>query len=244
MEKKEITIDVIIPVYNPGEFLEESLRSCLFQSYKGNYRLILIDDGSTEEILPIVEKIKKSSNKKNIEIIFIALQKNHGVAYARNVGIRGSNSELIFFHDADDFMKVHRIERSIEEFQNNHGAVMVCSNFRWIIEGKEATTCFSSPPEIYYETMLIHFPINASTVAIKRSILEVTGVFNEGYLVGEDYDLWIRIAKYFPNQIAYIHEELAYYNWCATDSSLTKKYRKSEVGEKIFAEISKKYGIY
>lgn len=227
-------LDVIIPVYNPGTYLEGCLKSCFAQDYLGPYTVTLIDDGSTEDIMPTLEPYH---NRVNL----IRLSENKGAAHARNVGIQATKGELILFQDADDYMTENRLSLTKEAFDKQPELVMVCGNFRWIIDGKVTPPCFSVPPEIFYATLLIHFPINTCTVGLKRSILETTGLFDENYPVAEDYDLWMRIAKLYPEQIGYIREEMSYYNWCCTESSITKKYRRTQEYQQILAEISRKY---
>ncbi len=239
----QLSLDIIIPIYNPGRFLERCLQSVLNQTYKGKFRLILVDDGSTEPVEEIIEAtIGKKSGKKSIEWVYIKLPENSGAAYARNIGIKHAKADLIFFLDADDEMLPKRLALSVAIFKKCPELIMVCGNFRWVIDGKVSSACFITPPEIYYATMLIHFPINASTVAIRREIFNEVGFFNEEYVVGEDYDLWMRIAQRFPQHIHYIHEEIALYNWCAVEGSLTGRYRGSAESEAIFEEIRKKYG--
>lgn len=228
-------LDLIIPAYNPGPYLKECLESCFQQTYQGDYTVTLIDDGSTEDLSPWIAPYESKVQR-------ITLSENHGPAHARNVGIAATKGEILLFQDADDRMSEQRLELTIRAFQQKPDLMMVCGNFRWVIDGKLSPPCFTLPPEIYYATLLIHFPINTCTVGIKRTALEVTGVFDESYPVAEDYDLWMRVTKEFPNQIGYIEEELSYYNWCVTESSLTKKYRHTAQYQQILAKISEKYG--
>ena len=228
-------LDIIIPAYNPGRYLEECLSSCFSQTYEEEYLVTVVDDGSSEDIEelagPYLDRIQ-----------LIKLSENKGPAAARNAGIRATKADLILFQDADDYMSENRLELTSKMFCQNPELVMVCGNFRWQIEGKVTPLCFTTPPEIYYATLLIHFPINTSTVGVTRSVLKATGLFDESYPVAEDYDLWMRITKQYPEQIGYIAEQLSLYNWCSTESSLTKKYRRTPAYQQILAQISKKYG--
>lgn len=228
-------LDIIIPVYNPGVLLEGCLKSCFTQTYRGEYRVTLVDDGSTETIEPFIAPYIG-------RIQLIRLKNNRGAAHARNVGIGATSGDLILFQDADDRMTPERLQLTVNAFEKNRDLVMVCGNFCWVIEGKATPLCFKMPPELFYATLLVHFPINICTVGLKRSILETTGIFEENYPVAEDYDLWMRILKAYPEQIGYIPEQLSFYHWCATESSLTKKYRHTQIYQKILGEISRKYG--
>jgi GT2 family glycosyltransferase len=91
--------------------------------------------------------------------------------------------------------------------------------------------------------MLVHFPVHTSTVSIRRDVFDQVGLFNEEYVVGEDYDLWVRIAKTFPEGIHYIHDELARYHWCSHPHSLTARFRHTRKQDEIFNEIRKIHGL-
>lgn len=90
-------ISVIIPVYNVGNYLEESLNNILHQTYK-NLEIILIDDGSIDLSKSICDIY--SHNDKRVRVIH---QKNRGAAAARNNGISNAKGEYIIFLDGDDY---------------------------------------------------------------------------------------------------------------------------------------------
>ncbi len=230
-------IDIVIPAFNPGKYLTRCLRSVSNQRYPEKFRIILVDDGSTEKLLPFLKEFK------NLSILYLRQEKNGGAASARNIGIQNSTAELIFFLDADDEMAPDRLLLTTQAFENNPALMMVCGNFRWMIEEMPSSLCFSSPPEIYYATMLVHFPVHTSTVSVRREIFDLVGLFNEEYVVGEDYDLWVRIAKQFPERIHYIHEELARYHWCSHPNSLTSRFRHTKTHDEIFNTIRTTHGL-
>lgn len=99
MSKKKINynIDIIIPNFNKGRFLEEAIRSVINQSYK-NWKLYIVDDNSNDNSKIILNKYLKN---KKINIFF--LKKNRGPSYCRNYAIKKSNSNFIAFLDSDDF---------------------------------------------------------------------------------------------------------------------------------------------
>lgn len=233
------TIDIIIPVYNPGPFLELCVESCLSQLYLGKYKITIIDDGSTE-VLP-----KTWGKRVGIDIEMIRSEENKGAAYARNVGIKHTTGDLIVFQDADDMMTPDRLAITVEHFQNNPSTVMVCGNWRWEVDGvMEENPRFLEPhPIIDQVALLFDFPVVCSTVSLRRKVLEKTGLFNESYEIGEDYDLWARVLEHYPNQVQYIHKELLYHHRHATPYSLTKRYMWTDRYYQILDEIRKKYGL-
>ena len=102
-------VSVIIPVYNAGEFLEETIESVIGQTYQ-NVEIILVNNCSTEE--DTIALLKRLSNKHKVVDSEIK-----GLAQARNDGIAAASGEFILPLDADDLLKPDFIERCIALFQ-------------------------------------------------------------------------------------------------------------------------------
>lgn len=109
-------ISIIVPVYNAEKYIEQTINSIILQSYK-NFELILIDDGSKDTSLEICNKYAKKDTR--IKVIHI---ENHGVSYARNLGIEQSLNEYVIFVDSDDLLaddaleKVNKLINECKEF--------------------------------------------------------------------------------------------------------------------------------
>jgi Glycosyltransferases involved in cell wall biogenesis len=110
--KKEISImtsplvSIIIPAYNAEQWIEEAVNSCLNQSYK-NIEVIVVNDGSTDGTLSVVQQISDSRLK-------VFSQMNMGACVARNRGFDESQGEYVNFFDADDTMYPDAIEKQIK----------------------------------------------------------------------------------------------------------------------------------
>ena len=89
---------IIVPLYNCEQYIEKCLESLLDQNYEGEYEVIVVNDGSVDGSLSIVQKISVSSKEK----IKIVSQKNKGLSGARNTGLRMAIGQYIIFIDADD----------------------------------------------------------------------------------------------------------------------------------------------
>jgi len=238
-----LSIDIIVPVYNPEGYLEEALSSAILQTYKGSYQIIVVDDGSTEEIAPIIAAVQKKWGRKNVTISLIFSHENRGAAYARNLGIQNSASDLIFFHDADDVMHEKRLLITLKHFQRDPKLMLACGNFQRIVNNFiNPIPKFLQPPKLSSEMALQQWPIACGSVAIRRKALQQTGLFKEDYEIGEDYDLWLRFFQQFPGQMKYIHEVLYYYRYQATEASLTKRFAGTARHLDIYMELQKKYG--
>ena len=107
-------VDVILPNYNKEFFLEETINSVLNQSYN-NWKLLIIDDCSIDNSKKIIQKFTKNNK---IKIIY--LKKNKGVSFARNLGIRLSNSKYISFLDSDDLWTPNKLKDQVGFMEKNN----------------------------------------------------------------------------------------------------------------------------
>jgi len=121
--KKKIVIknriSVIIPTYNRAKLLNMSLASVLNQTYK-NIEIIVVDDGSKDNIKEIINKLK------DYRIKFIKLKINKAPSYARNLGIKKSKGEFISFQDSDDFIHEDKLEKQIINLKSNNADLDFC----------------------------------------------------------------------------------------------------------------------
>lgn len=104
--QNEPLVSVIIPTYNRGRLILDSVNSVLNQTYK-NIELIVVDDCSTDDTKEVIESIKDSHIK------YIKLEKNSGACIARNRGIEKSTGEFIAFNDSDDLWIPEKICRQL-----------------------------------------------------------------------------------------------------------------------------------
>ena len=92
-------ISIIIPAYNAGKFIENTLKKLEHQSFK-NFEILIVNDGSTDDTQLVVENFM-SKTILNIKLIN---QENKGEGEARNMGLKYANGEYILFLDADDYL--------------------------------------------------------------------------------------------------------------------------------------------
>lgn len=97
--ENNIKISVIIPAFNVEKYIERCINSVIQQSLK-EIEIIVIDDGSTDRTLEIIQKIQKSDKR-----IVIIEQKNQGSSMARNSGLEVARGKYISFLDSDDWME-------------------------------------------------------------------------------------------------------------------------------------------
>lgn len=119
MDKKEILLSVIVPVYNAENNIENCIWSICNQSYK-NIEIIAVDDGSKDLSYSKLQKLAQ-----NDERIRVITQDNRGVSSARNVGLSNSKGEYVTFVDADDFIEENGYEIILEKMNATNSDVAI-----------------------------------------------------------------------------------------------------------------------
>lgn len=113
-------VSVIIPVYNSEKYIEKCINSVLEQDYQ-EFELILINDGSKDGSLKILERYKEKCKEK----IVLVNQENCGVSKTRNKAIQMANGKYIMFIDNDDFIDKDYIKTYIEEIEKEDLDVVI-----------------------------------------------------------------------------------------------------------------------
>lgn len=124
-------IDIVIPVYNVEKYLEHCLDSIFSQSFQ-NFRIIAVNDGSTDQSGKILEDyVKKYPGK--IEVI---TKENGGQSSARNRGVESSTSPYLMFLDSDDHLKQNMVEKLYEAIKKVDADMAICE-FSYVSENGE-----------------------------------------------------------------------------------------------------------
>ena len=245
--KDDNIISIIIPVYNVEEYLDECLDSIKRQTYT-NIEVILVNDGSTDGSREICERYcEKDSRFKLIN------QENQGLSEARNVGVRASKGEYIFFVDSDDVVKVDILEILLS-FMAEDIDIVGCS----YSHQKEDLQLQKSPNVVFqddsYEAIfscINYGRVNSLTWAklYRRRIVEAVP-FLKGLLY-EDIYTGIVNLKYIRKMI--VIDTIGYYYRLRSSSIMRKEFSKKNLdvfkicdslyeefkNDKMFAEISK-----
>lgn len=181
---------IIIPTYNRASFLTKTIESVLQQSFR-DWELIIIDDGSTDTTKNII----RGFTDKRIKYFY---QKNQERSVARNKGIEHAEGQYICFLDSDDYYLPQHLENfhsTILKAENKTGFFYcgICFEQNGVIrERVEVQNTFADPKEF-----VICAVIGTPQVCIHRSVLKKEK-FNPQFTIGEDMELWIRIADDFP----------------------------------------------
>lgn len=115
-------ISVVIPVYNVEEYVYKCLESVRLQTVKPG-EVIIVNDGSTDNSLKIIEDYIKEFNLD----FRVITQTNGGMSHARNTALKFVTSEYVTFLDSDDYLEITAIERYLQIFENEGCDVVVCN---------------------------------------------------------------------------------------------------------------------
>lgn len=205
-------VAVIIPCYNYGHFVGETIESVLNQTLQPA-EVIVVDDGSTDDTREVCERYD--------EVRYI-WQENGGVSTARNRGIQESTADYLMFPDSDDLLVASGIETLWRAMQQ--GAPEVKAVFGWaevfggVADGdREENNDRLPPPEeilAYVDQKLtpdvwilsdriLERLIKSNVVAqcsaiIERSVYDQIGLWDRCFRYHQDRDIWLRIAAKFP----------------------------------------------
>lgn len=126
VEVNGVMLSVIIPVFNTEKYLKACLDSIVHQTYD-NFEIIIINDGSTDSSLSIIEKYAQKYEK-----VYYFSQINQGQGAARNLGIEKSNGKYIYFMDSDDILELNAFQELIKTLEGqNLEAVMFDGSSFW-----------------------------------------------------------------------------------------------------------------
>lgn len=217
-------VSIVVLSHNRRDRIVQTLDSVLQQRHP-NVEIVVVDDGSTDGSLEILESMG--------DRIRLHAQENTGVAGARTAGCRLARGELIAFQDDDDLMPPHRIVRSVEALRANPDAVLAFGQYALIDENDERTGEVYRPSmpaegedfvriEDGYHAIITDAarPLPHTTV-FRREAGEAAGWFDERfYRCHEDGDFLARIAVGRP--IVYVPEVVSLYRVIDGSGSLSR----------------------
>lgn len=184
-------ISVIIPVYNAEKTISETIASVLCQTFS-NFEIIVINDGSQDRSLEMIQKIKDERLK-------VFSYKNDGVCVARNRGIAHAKGDFIAFLDADDLWMPDKLELQLKALQQYPEAGVAYSWTYFMYEEEAALTFHPCPQTLFagnvYEKLLVSdFIRSASNVLIRSQAMKSVGEFDYRFPGCADWDYWLRLS--------------------------------------------------
>ena len=206
-----------MPCYNSAHIIGKTIDNLYQQTFK-NFELIVVDDGSSDNSIQILQEIAK--HYKNISIIS---QQNKGPGPARNRGLQAAKGNLIAFLDSDDSWHPEFLEILLQKLTENPDCVLAYCG--WQNLGLSAEQCQPYIPADYetsdkIATLLYSCPWPIHAALTRKFAIDQVKGFNENWLTAEDFDMWLRIAS--SSKIARVPEVLAYYHHQEQSQQISK----------------------
>jgi len=202
----DYSISIILCCYNSEKFLNETLNSIKNQTYT-NYELIIVDDGSKDTTLEILERFIEQNQTIKIKLI---KQPNMGLPKARNIALINSTNEYIAIIDHDDLWVKNKLSVQVNHIKKNKDCHLFFSDFEYLNFIKKNNTRFQTsklkdnfiPHKLnltknhaFVNLSLFGCFIGSSTVVFKKEVVNCIGNFDENYLFLTDYIFFLKLSK-------------------------------------------------
>src|SRR5436190_14977753 len=205
-----MSVSAVVPAYNSGERVAEAIESIYAQTVLPD-EVIVVDDGSTDETPAVIRRFEGRPGFRSIR------KENGGEASARNAGVELATGEFIAFLDHDDLWRPQKLKRQLETFDPSWGM-----SFTWL---EWTSTPIGTPsqyrrydswdpdPQVVLRLLESSCAIGPPSAAlIRRDALLEVGRFEQVRPFGDDWLMWLRLAK-AGNRIGYLPEPLTVYRW-------------------------------
>lgn len=224
--KTNLTISIVIPSYNQGQYIEAAIKSVINQPYQ-NVELIVVDNLSTDNTLKILNKYKN-------KITFIR-EKDFGQTNAINKGYKAATGKIISYLNSDDLLEPKALGHVADYFVHNPKTKIIYGKGKFIdIKGKFLGYYKTQLPTL--KSLFKECVISQPTVFMRKELYDEVGTFDESLNYAMDYDYWIRVAKKY--RFMFIDETLA----VTRLHPKTKTAQKEKVFLEILSVLKKNYG--
>ncbi len=227
-KKNKPLVTVVIPVYNSCTTIEQSINSVLSQTYR-NIELVIVDDGSTDSSLSVIERYKRLDNR-----VKIYSRSKKGASAARNYGITKSAGKFVFFLDSDDTIDPEVIDSLVKKVG---GGLSSCA--MKLVSSHRETIVERDPS--YLSGDFIKKVLDNSVQGYACGFLfekQLCPFFNENVGYCEDMLFLIDyILKNNINKICYLNSDSGCYNYMQNVESVTKV-NKNIVGKIGFIALA------
>lgn len=185
---KSPLFSIIIPTYNRAKLITDTINSCLKQDLTGDFEVIIVDDGSTDDTRLRVQSI----NDERVKYVW---QENAERGRARNHGAELSRGKYLNFFDSDDILHSHHLSNA-QEFIQRHDPDMFWQPHQFVKPNGQILKQVKAFKKSTNEQLIDHGNVLAIMgVFMKREVF-LRCPFNEDRKLSgsEDYELWLRLA--------------------------------------------------
>ena len=182
---------VVITCYNQAKYLGEAIESARRQTL-APVEIVVVDDGSTDDTAVVA---------RSFDGVRLVQQPNRGLAAARNTGLRACSSALVIFLDADDRLLAAAVDAGSNALCRRPEAAFAYGRFRYVSDQGSRRPAPLRGDAIAYPYLGLlrgNFIGMHGTVSYRASTLSAIGGFDERLEAGEDYDVYLRLARQYP----------------------------------------------
>ena len=193
-----MNVSVVIPCHNGSAYIEQCIKSVVGQTdYNSVSEILVVNDGSTDDSLQILNRLKLDLNK-----LKIITTDGLGLPAARNTGIKLAQGDFIALLDGDDYWTKNKLQNQLKAFNSNSLIGLVYGDY-WDFKKSDASdaTCVSvrSLNRFHTNQLVEYFikdaPIVPSTTILRKEVFDTMGLFNEQIRSGEDTEMFLRVAE-------------------------------------------------
>lgn len=191
-------VSIIMPSYNTGRFIKETVESVLAQTHS-NFELIIVDDCSTDNTDEVVASFEDARIK------YIKNEKNSGAAVSRNRALREATGKWIAFLDSDDLWEPEKLEKQIA-FMTENGYHFTYTDYMIQLNGEWFPYVYTGPRVVNRRKMYNYCYFSTITVMYDREAIGLIQI--ENLRKNNDYAMWLQAIEKskcyrFPECLSY-----------------------------------------
>lgn len=231
-------VTLLMPVYNAGRFVGETVDSVLAQTM-GDFEFLIIDDGSTDDSLSTLRRFASADSR-----IRLISRPNTGYIAALNEGLEKASAPLIARLDADDLADPRRLELQLVRMSAEPDLVALGSNATAIDEAGRPLGDYPVPlthDEIEASHLRGSSAIHHPAVMLRAEAVRRVGGYRGQFMPCEDFDLWLRLAEVGP--VANLPEPLLKKRLFVGSAVATNLEKQRRLVEQILRETWQRRGL-
>lgn len=198
-----MNVSVVLTCHNEASYIEQAVRSVVAQTASDRIaEILIVDDDSSDDSPRVLERLSGEISR-----LRVVRAKCGSVGAARNVAIRVSSAPLLAFLDGDDFWVADKLQRQLDALSANPDVGLLYSDFVDFTRDDASDGQVVRVRRFHADTRrtlsdyFVHdAPIVPSTTIIPRVVFDEVGVFDETLRLGEDTEMFLRIAERWPFQ--------------------------------------------
>ncbi|MBQ3006124.1 MAG: glycosyltransferase family 2 protein [Clostridia bacterium] len=242
---------ILVPVYNVEKYLEQCVESLLNQTYKGEYEIILVDDGSTDSSGMLCDRYAENNPDK----IKVVHKENGGLVSARQAGIEIAVGEYSLFVDSDDFVENNLLETIDRIISSNSETDIVIFSMNYykgttktpkknLFRQKETVFLKDDKKELYEALITTTFINSLCLKAVKTDVLKNDPTDYSLYYDKNMAEDWFRSIQLITaaEKIVYINKHL--YNYRTNEASISRSFRPETIAKKNILYVYDRFMEY